>query len=97
MGLTRSMALEWGGRGITANTVSPTVTWTELGRKAWGEEGVREDFLRMIPVGRFALPGEVADAVDFLCQVRRMEGFLVPGGEGLNRKDGCVWLTNGFV
>lgn len=71
MGLTRSMASEWGGRGITANTVSPTVAWTELGRKAWGEGAVREAFLKMIPVGRFALPGEVADAVDFLCQVCR--------------------------
>ncbi|KAJ5150789.1 uncharacterized protein N7500_010978, partial [Penicillium coprophilum] len=36
LGLTRSMASEWAGRGITANTVSPTVAWTELGRKAWG-------------------------------------------------------------
>ena len=51
----------------------------------------------LVAVGRFALPGEVADAVDFLCQVRRMEGFLVPGGEDLGRNLGCVWLTNGFV
>lgn len=69
MGLTRSMALEWAGRGITANTVSPTVVWTDLGRKAWGEEKVRDAFLKMIPTGKFALPEEVADAVVFLCQV----------------------------
>jgi NAD(P)-dependent dehydrogenase (short-subunit alcohol dehydrogenase family) len=69
MGLTRSMASEWAGRGITANTVSPTVAWTDLGRKAWGEEKVREAFLKTIPTGKFALPGEVADAVVFLCQV----------------------------
>lgn len=69
MGLTRSMASEWGGRGITANTVSPTVAWTDLGKKAWGEESVREAFLKTIPVGKFALPEEVADAVVFLCQV----------------------------
>ncbi|CAJ2509607.1 Uu.00g146330.m01.CDS01 [Anthostomella pinea] len=31
MGLTRNMASEWGPKGITANTVSPTVAWTELG------------------------------------------------------------------
>jgi NAD(P)-dependent dehydrogenase (short-subunit alcohol dehydrogenase family) len=70
------MASEWGERGITANTVSPTVAWTELGRKAWGEEEVREAFLKMIPVGRFAMPGEIADAVDFLCRVCIQEGFL---------------------
>lgn len=90
MGLTRSMASEWGGKGITANTVSPTVAWTELGRKAWGEEEVREAFLRMIPVGKFALPGEVAEAVVFLCQVCRMEGSLVPGGEDLGLGRLCL-------
>lgn len=28
VGLTKCMASEWGGRGITANTVSPGVVWT---------------------------------------------------------------------
>ncbi|GAB1200447.1 hypothetical protein APSETT444_009820 [Aspergillus pseudonomiae] len=68
LGLTRSMASEWGGRGITSNSVSPTVAWTELGKKAWGQDGVREAFLKTIPTGKFALPEEVADAVLFLCQ-----------------------------
>ncbi|KAJ5161245.1 hypothetical protein N7492_006637 [Penicillium capsulatum] len=68
LGLTRSMASEWGGRGITSNTVSPTVAWTSLGQKAWGEESVREAFLKTIPTGKFALPEEVADSVLFLCQ-----------------------------
>ncbi|KAJ5193992.1 Glucose/ribitol dehydrogenase, partial [Penicillium cf. griseofulvum] len=69
LGLTRSMASEWAGRGITANTVSPTVAWTELGRKAWGEANIRRAFLASIPTGKFALPEEVADSVLFLCQV----------------------------
>ncbi|KAJ6157671.1 hypothetical protein N7470_005263 [Penicillium chermesinum] len=68
LGLTRSMASEWGGRGITANAVSPTVAWTALGQKAWGEDTVREAFLKTIPTGKFALPEEVADSVLFLCQ-----------------------------
>lgn len=68
-GLTRSMASEWGGRGITSNTVSPTVAWTALGQKAWGEDSVRKAFLANIPTGKFALPEEVADSVLFLCQV----------------------------
>lgn len=69
LGLTRSMASEWAGRGITSNTVSPTVAWTALGQKAWGEDSVREAFLKNVPTGKFALPEEVADAVHFLCQV----------------------------
>ncbi|KAJ5730572.1 NAD(P)-binding protein [Penicillium malachiteum] len=68
LGLTRSMASEWAGRGITSNSVSPTVAWTALGKKAWGEQSVREAFLKTIPTGKFALPEEVADAVLFLCQ-----------------------------
>ena len=69
LGLTRSMASEWGPRGITANSVSPTVAWTALGQKAWGEDSVREACLANIPTGKFALPEEVADSVVFLVQV----------------------------
>lgn len=69
LGLTRSMASEWGGRGITSNSVSPTVAWTALAMRAWGDEGVREAFEKAIPTGRFAQPEEVADSAIFLCQV----------------------------
>lgn len=75
LGLTRSMASEWASRGITSNSVSPTVAWTALGKKAWGEDSVREAFLKNIPTGKFALPEDVADAVLFLCQVC-FRGFL---------------------
>ena len=65
--LTRCMANEWGGRGITSNTVSPTVALTALGKKAWGEGKVRDDMLAQIPVGRFSEPHEIAEAILFLC------------------------------
>lgn len=65
LGLTRVLATEWAGRGVTANSISPTVVLTELGKKAWaGEKG--EAAKREIPVGRFALPREVAGAALFL-------------------------------
>lgn len=64
-GLTRVLALEWGGRGVTVNTVSPTVVLTDLGRAAWANEaGVRHQ--DEIPTGRFATPAEVAAAVLYL-------------------------------
>ncbi|MEO7070595.1 MAG: GolD/DthD family dehydrogenase [Nostocoides sp.] len=66
IGLTKVLASEWGGRGVTANTVSPTVVLTDLGRKAWeGPKG--EAHKAQIPTGRFALPEEIAAAVLFLC------------------------------
>lgn len=64
--LTRSMALEWGPLGITANTVSPTVVLTELGKKAWADAEKKEKMESMIPTGRFAVPEEVAGAIDYL-------------------------------
>jgi NAD(P)-dependent dehydrogenase (short-subunit alcohol dehydrogenase family) len=99
LGLARSMASEWAPRGITSNTVSPTVAWTALGKKAWGEDAVREAFLKNIPTGKFALPEDVADAVLFLCQVSFMLGCWVFDADeaiGFERDDqwcrySCRW------
>jgi len=68
MGLTNCMAAEWGGRGITANTVSPTVAMTALGKKAWADEERKQKMLEQIPTGRFAQPFEIAEAIVYLCQ-----------------------------
>lgn len=65
--LTRCMALEWGPVGITSNTVSPTVVLTELGKRAWSDPEKRMGMESMIPTGRFAVPEEIAAAVEFLC------------------------------
>jgi NAD(P)-dependent dehydrogenase (short-subunit alcohol dehydrogenase family) len=65
VGLTKVLASEWAGRGVTVNSISPTVVLTELGRKAWaGEKG---DALKaQIPTGRFAYPDEIAAAAIYL-------------------------------
>lgn len=65
VGLTHVLSLEWAGRGVTVNAISPTVVETPLGRAAWaGEKGDRAR--AEIPVGRFAQPEEVAEAIAFL-------------------------------
>jgi NAD(P)-dependent dehydrogenase (short-subunit alcohol dehydrogenase family) len=65
LGLTRVLAYEWAGRGVTVNAISPTVVMTDLGRKAW--EGPQGDALkRLIPTGRFAEPEEIAATALFL-------------------------------
>ena len=65
IGLSKVLASEWAGRGVTVNTISPTVVLTALGKKAWaGQKG--EDMKQLIPVGRFAEPEEIAAAAVFL-------------------------------
>jgi NAD(P)-dependent dehydrogenase (short-subunit alcohol dehydrogenase family) len=65
LGLTRVLASEWAGRGVTVNAISPTVVLTELGRSAWS--GPKGDALReLIPTGRFAEPEEIAAVALFL-------------------------------
>ncbi|MFN4059745.1 MAG: GolD/DthD family dehydrogenase [Paracoccus hibiscisoli] len=65
IGVTKTLALEWGGHGITVNSISPTVVMTDLGRKAWA--GPKGDAMKaLIPAGRFAEPEEVAAAAVFL-------------------------------
>ncbi|WP_380128096.1 GolD/DthD family dehydrogenase [Dactylosporangium cerinum] len=65
IGLTKVLASEWAGRGVTANAISPTVVLTELGRKAW-DNPKGEELKTMIPTGRFAHPQEIAAAAVFL-------------------------------
>lgn len=65
IGMSKTLALEWGKHGITVNTLSPTVVLTELGKKAW--EGAKGNAMReLIPTGRFAEPEEIAAAAVFL-------------------------------
>ena len=65
LGLTKVVAAEWAGRGVNANTISPTVVLTELGKAAW-DNPKGEALKKLIPTGRFALPEEIAAAAVFL-------------------------------
>ncbi|WP_281351115.1 GolD/DthD family dehydrogenase [Microlunatus speluncae] len=65
VGLTKVLALEWAGRGVTANSISPTVVLTPLGIDAW-DNAKGEAHQAEIPVGRFAKPEEIAAVAAFL-------------------------------
>ena len=64
VGLTKVLASEWAGRGVTVNTVAQR--WcspTSAARRGW-EKGERSR--RRSPTGRFALPEEIAATALFL-------------------------------
>lgn len=64
--LTRTMALELGRWQIRVNALNPTVTLTPMGEMAWGDPARSGPMLARIPLGRFARPVHVAEAVAFL-------------------------------
>ena len=64
--LTRMMALELGPHDIRVNAVNPTVTLTPMGEMAWGDPAKSGPVLARIPLGRFARPLQVAEAVTWL-------------------------------
>jgi NAD(P)-dependent dehydrogenase (short-subunit alcohol dehydrogenase family) len=65
IGMTKVLASEWAPRGVTVNSISPTVVLTELGKKAWA--GAKGDaMMKLIPTERFAIPEEIAAAAVFL-------------------------------
>jgi NAD(P)-dependent dehydrogenase (short-subunit alcohol dehydrogenase family) len=63
---TKVLARELGPHGIRANSVCPTVVLTEMGQRVWGEEAKAAPMIARIPLGRFAVPHEVSDAVVWL-------------------------------
>lgn len=63
--LSKSLAREFGPKGIRVNSIAPGVTNTEMGHLSMGGEVGRRR-LAELPLGRFGEPEEVAEAVLFL-------------------------------
>lgn len=67
VGLTRTLAAEWGGRGVRVNAVCPGWVKTEMDVEDQAGGGYTdEDIVGRVPMGRFAKPEDVARAVAFL-------------------------------
>ncbi|HET9755921.1 MAG TPA: 3-oxoacyl-ACP reductase family protein [Candidatus Limnocylindrales bacterium] len=69
LGLTRSLAREFGPRGIRINAVAPGVTVTEMTTDLVDSEAGKQR-LRDMALGRFGRADEVAEAVVFLLSDR---------------------------
>ena len=67
IGLTRTLAAEWGGRGVRVNAVCPGWVKTEMDEEDQSGGGYSDaDIVGRTPMARFATPGDIARAVAFL-------------------------------
>jgi len=91
IGLTRTLAAEWGGRGVRVNAVCPGWVKTEMDAadQARGTY-IDADIMGRVPMGRFATPDDVARAIAFLADERE-SAFI--NGHALSVDGG--WASDG--
>jgi NAD(P)-dependent dehydrogenase (short-subunit alcohol dehydrogenase family) len=91
IGLTRTLAAEWGGRGVRTNAVCPGWVKTEMdAADQAGGSYSDADIHGVNPMGRFASPDDIAQAILFLADPER-SGFI--NGHALAVDGG--WTTDG--
>jgi NAD(P)-dependent dehydrogenase (short-subunit alcohol dehydrogenase family) len=90
IGLTRTLAAEWGGRGVRVNAVCPGWVKTEMdAADQAGGSYTDADITGRIPMARFATPEDIARAIVFLADETE-SGFV--NGHALSVDGG--WATD---
>lgn len=87
--LMRSVALEFGSRGIRCNVVAPGVVRTPLMAPFLDRPEVSEAFISRTPLGRLGVPEDVAEVVAFLVSpaARWINGVRIPVDGGLSLRE----------
>ena len=71
IGLTRTLAAEWGGRGVRVNAVCPGWVKTEMDAADQANGTYSDaDITHRVPMNRFASPDDIARAIAFLADSR---------------------------
>jgi NAD(P)-dependent dehydrogenase (short-subunit alcohol dehydrogenase family) len=91
IGLTRTLAAEWGGRGVRVNAVCPGWVKTEMDTADQAAGSYSDaDIIGRVPMGRFATPDDISLAIAFLADERE-SGFI--NGHALTLDGG--WTADG--
>jgi NAD(P)-dependent dehydrogenase (short-subunit alcohol dehydrogenase family) len=76
VGLTRTLAGEWGGYGVRCNAVCPGWVKTEMDAADQGSGSYNDDdIIHRVPMGRFAFPDDIAQMICFLADSSK-SGFV---------------------
>jgi NAD(P)-dependent dehydrogenase (short-subunit alcohol dehydrogenase family) len=91
IGLTRTLAAEWGGRGVRVNAVCPGWIKTEMDVADQGAGAYSDaDIVNRVPMARFASAEDVAQAIALLLDTERsafINGVALPVDGG--------WIADG--
>jgi NAD(P)-dependent dehydrogenase (short-subunit alcohol dehydrogenase family) len=91
IGLTRTLAAEWGGRSVRCNAVCPGWVKTPMDDASQGAGFYRDnDIINRVPQARFATPDDIAQAIAFLADPAQ-SGFV--NGHTLSVDGG--WASDG--
>ena len=91
IGLTRTLAAEWGGRGLRVNAVCPGWVKTEMDVADQAAGSYTDaDITGRVPMARFAAPDDIANAILFLADDQK-SGFI--NGHALTVDGG--WIADG--
>jgi NAD(P)-dependent dehydrogenase (short-subunit alcohol dehydrogenase family) len=91
IGLTRTLAAEWGGRGVRCNAVCPGWVKTPMDDASQGAGFYQDnDIINRVPQARFATPDDIAQAIAFLADPAQ-SGFV--NGHTLSVDGG--WAADG--
>jgi NAD(P)-dependent dehydrogenase (short-subunit alcohol dehydrogenase family) len=66
LGLTRTMAVEWGPRGVRANAVAAGLTESRMTAGTFEQDAWTAPTLARTPLGRLGVPEDIAQAILFL-------------------------------
>lgn len=91
IGLTRTLAAEWGSRNVRVNAVCPGWVKTEMDvADQAGGSYTDADIINRVPMARFATPDDIANAIAFLADPK-LSGFI--NGHALPVDGG--WTSDG--
>ena len=90
--LTQTLAAEWGVKGIRVNAIIPgPIDGTEGMARLAPDERTRAQFQRLVPLGRFGLPQDIANAALWLVSdaASYVTGVILPVDGGQNMLGGA--------